>query len=54
MNKNESLSNFDLLRKEVLNLIPSFTKLNELPSLQEKILQTLLQVLLVRKLILNN
>ena len=36
MNKNESLSNFDLLRKEVLNLIPSFTKLNELPSLQEK------------------
>ena len=23
---------FDLLRKEVLNLIPNFTKLNELPS----------------------
>ena len=27
--------NFDLLRKEVLNLIPNFTKLNELPSFKE-------------------
>ena len=35
LNKNESLSNFDLLRKEVLNLIPNFTKLNELPTYKE-------------------
>ena len=35
MEKNENLSNFDSLRKEVLNLIPNFTKLNELPSFKE-------------------
>ena len=35
MDKNENLSNFDKLRKEVLNLIPNFTKLNELPSYKE-------------------
>ena len=29
------MSNFDLLRKEVLNLIPNFTKLNELPTYKE-------------------
>ena len=27
--------NFDSLRKEVLDLIPNFTKLNELPSFKE-------------------
>ena len=31
MGKNENLLNFDNLRKEVLNLIPNFTKINELP-----------------------
>ena len=32
MGKNENLLNFDNLRKEVLNLIPNFTKINELPK----------------------
>tara|TARA_Y100000817_G_scaffold134589_1_gene105462 strand:+ start:1 stop:918 length:918 start_codon:yes stop_codon:yes gene_type:complete len=31
INTSNGLSNFDLLRKEVLNLIPNFSKLNELP-----------------------
>ncbi len=31
LNKTENLSNFDSLRKEVLNLIPNFSKFNELP-----------------------
>ena len=35
LNKNNDLSKFDSLRKEVLNLIPNFTKLNELPSFKE-------------------
>ena len=35
LGKNESLSNFESLRNEVLNLIPNFTKLNELPSFKE-------------------
>jgi len=29
--KTENLSNFSLLRKEILNSIPNFTKINELP-----------------------
>ena len=29
------MSKFDSLRKEVLNLIPNFTKLNELPYFKE-------------------
>ena len=29
------MSKFDSLRKEVLNLIPNFTKLNELPNFEE-------------------
>ena len=32
LNRNDNLIKFDLLRKEVLNLIPNFTKMNELPS----------------------
>ncbi len=32
MGKNENLLNFDNLRKEVLDLIPNFTKINELPK----------------------
>ena len=32
LGKNENLLNFELLRKEVFNLIPNFTKLNELPN----------------------
>ena len=35
LNKEDSLLNFDFLRKEVLNSIKNFTKLNELPSFQE-------------------
>ena len=35
LGKVENLSNFDSLRKEVLNIIPNFTKLNELPSFRE-------------------
>ena len=35
LGKNESLLKLDALRKEVLNLIPNFTKLNELPSFKE-------------------
>ena len=35
LNKNNDLFKFDSLRKEVLNLIPNFTKLNELPSFKE-------------------
>ncbi len=35
LGKNESLTNFDLLRKEVLTLIPNFTKINELPCYEE-------------------
>ena len=34
LDNNENLLNFDLLRKEVLDLIPNFTKLNELPFLK--------------------
>ncbi len=32
LGKKENLSNFDLLRKEVLNSIPNFTGINKLPS----------------------
>ncbi len=35
LGKNESLLNFDTLRKEVLTLIPNFTNLNELPAFKE-------------------
>ena len=35
LEKNENLSSFDSLRKEVINLIPNFTKINELPSFNE-------------------
>ena len=35
LQKNQNLSNFDTLRKEVLNIIPNFTNLNELPSFKE-------------------
>jgi len=35
LGKNENILNFDLIRKEVLNLLPNFTKLNELPSFKE-------------------
>ena len=35
LGKNNDLSKFDSLRKEVLNLIPNFTKLNELPSFEK-------------------
>ena len=34
LEKNDHLTNFDNLRKEVLSLIPNFTKLNELPNLK--------------------
>ena len=35
LGKNESLSNFDYLRKEVLNLIPNFSEINSLPVQKE-------------------
>jgi len=35
LGKNENTLNFDLIRKEVLDLLPNFTKLNELPSFKE-------------------
>tara|TARA_B100000963_G_scaffold251998_1_gene220757 strand:+ start:4800 stop:6857 length:2058 start_codon:yes stop_codon:yes gene_type:complete len=35
LNKNENLFNFESLRKEVLNLIPNFSKLNHLPVREE-------------------
>ncbi len=35
LKKNENLSNFETLRKEVLNLIPNFSELNELPHFKE-------------------
>ena len=35
LGKNENLFNFGSLRKEVFNLIPNFTELNELPSFKE-------------------
>ncbi len=37
MGKTEESSNFDLLRKEVLNSIPSFSKINELPIFKPSI-----------------
>ena len=45
LGKNESLTSFDLLRKEVLTLIPNFTKINELPSYEESRKIILLQIL---------
>jgi NADH-quinone oxidoreductase subunit G len=39
----ENLTNFDQLRKEVLNIIPNFSKINELPKLsitQNQIIKT--------------
>ena len=38
LKKNENLSNFESLRKEVISLIPNFTKLNELPKFKESII----------------
>ena len=35
LGKNENISSYELLRKEVLNFIPNFTKLNELPIFKE-------------------
>ncbi len=39
LGNNENLSNFDSLRQEVLNIIPNFTKINELPSYSENKLE---------------
>ncbi len=35
LDKSANLQNFDALRKEVLSLIPNFTKINELPSFKD-------------------
>ena len=35
LDKKENLSNFDSLRKEVIGLIPNFTKLSELPFFKD-------------------
>ena len=37
LNKTQDLSNFNLLRKEVLNFIPNFSKLNELPVYKDSL-----------------
>ena len=37
LKKSEYLLNFEVLRNEVLKLIPNFTKINELPSINNKI-----------------
>ncbi len=37
LNKTESLSNFDLLRREVLDALPNFSKLNELPLVKDNL-----------------
>ena len=39
LGKNQNLLNFSSLRKEVLNSISNFTKLNELPSFKESIIK---------------
>ncbi len=39
LGKREHLTNFESLRKEVLNLIPNFTKLNELPNFKEIVIK---------------
>ena len=41
LNKTKDLSNFDLLRKEVLNFIPNFSKLNELPVYKDSLSKNL-------------
>ena len=41
LSKTENLSNFDLLRKEVLNFIPNFSKLNELPVYKDSLSKNL-------------
>ena len=38
LNKNENLTKFDFLRKEVFSLIPNFTQLNELPVFSEVVI----------------
>ena len=35
INVKENLTNFDQLRKEVLNIIPNFSQINQLPALLE-------------------
>jgi len=41
LKKNDKFSNFDSLRKEALSLIPNFTEINELPSLNDsKVINT--------------
>ena len=37
LNKTQDLSNFNLLRKEVLNFIPNFSQLNELPVYKDSL-----------------
>ena len=41
LGKKEKLSNFDSLRKEVLKLIPNFTKLNALPSFKDSVVDNI-------------
>ena len=49
LGNNENLSNFDSLRQEVLNIIPNFTKINELPSYSENKLENTLLTLKKKK-----
>ena len=41
LGKKEKLSNFDSLRKEVLKLIPNFTKLNALPRFKDSVVDNI-------------
>ena len=41
LGKNENILNFDLLRSEVLNLIPNFTELNDVPKFKELVVNKL-------------
>ena len=48
--KEESLTKFDFLRKEVLNLIPNFSKLNELPILRDSVVKNSSQIFISEKI----
>ena len=55
LGKKENISSYELLKKEVLNFIPNFTNLNELPIFKE-ITKLIIHLLffLVKRLILKN
>ena len=50
LKKEDSLTKFDFLRKEVLNLIPNFSKLNELPILRDSVVKNSSQTFISEKI----